>query len=153
MASVVSDMNMAVGLLGGRRTFPKPIHTALEAHQQITAGFPGRALTNLVAQVAVMRDTDVLEKAVGISLRTLQRRKKDETGRRLSKEQSGRAWKFAALLARATSVFGSQEDAERWLSEPALGLNGQRPIDLLDTPAGVGIVEDFLEQIAYGVYA
>ena len=89
-----------------------------------------------------MRDTDVLEKAVGISLRTLQRRKKDETGRRLSKEQSGRAWKFAALLARATGIFGSQEDAERWLSEPALGINGQRPIDLLDTPAGVGIVED-----------
>jgi putative toxin-antitoxin system antitoxin component (TIGR02293 family) len=71
----------------------------------------------------------------------------------LSPEQSGRAWKFAEILAKATEVFGSQEEAERWLEHPAMGLNRQRPIDLLATPAGVELVEDFLTRLAYGVYA
>jgi len=153
MATAASDITRTVDLLGGRRTFPRPIHSALEAHREIANGFPGNALTHLVSQVGVMRNADMLEKAVGISLRTLQRRKKDDADKRLSKQQSGRAWKFATILSRATAVFGSQADAERWLSEPALGLDNQRPIDLLDTPAGLELVETFLEQIAYGVYA
>ena len=33
-------------------------------------------------------------------------------------------------------MLGSQEEAERWLKRPAIGLNRQRPIDLLTTPAG-----------------
>ncbi|TIU87949.1 MAG: DUF2384 domain-containing protein, partial [Mesorhizobium sp.] len=29
----------------------------------------------------------------------------------------------------------------------------RRPIDLLATPAGVGLLEDYLERLEYGVYA
>jgi len=50
-------------------------------------------------------------------------------------------------------VFGSREAAELWLYRPATGLNRQRPIDLLATPAGVGLVEEFLGRLEYGVYA
>jgi putative toxin-antitoxin system antitoxin component (TIGR02293 family) len=56
------------------------------------------------------------------------------------------------ILARATEIFGSQAEAERWLEQPALGLDQQRPIDLLQTPAGVKLVEDFLGRLEYGVY-
>jgi putative toxin-antitoxin system antitoxin component (TIGR02293 family) len=55
-------------------------------------------------------------------------------------------------LAKATEVMGSQRHAEEWLSEPATGLNGQKPIDLLATAAGTDLVETFLGQIEYGVY-
>ena len=77
----------------------------------------------------------------------------DHVAADLSLEQSGRMWQFAEILAKATSVLGSQEEAEQWLERPAIGLDKRRPIDLLATPAGVEMVEDFLERLAYGVYA
>lgn len=152
-AARAREIDVVIELLGGIQTFQRPVRTTLDAHEVIVSGFPGKALTHLVGKVGVMQKADVLEKAVGISLRTFQRRKKDERVKPLSKEQSGRTWKFAEILAKAMTVFGSQEEAEQWLSRPATGLNQQRPIDLLDTPAGVEIVEDFLERLEYGVYA
>ena len=98
-----------------------------------------------------MLDAVALEKAVGMSLRTLQRRRADP-GLPLSVDQSGRVWKFAEILAKATEVMGTQRDAEEWLDEPAMGLNGQKPLDLLATAAGTELVETFLGQIEYGVY-
>jgi putative toxin-antitoxin system antitoxin component (TIGR02293 family) len=38
------------------------------------------------------------------------------------------------------------------MERPAIGLEQHRPIDLLTTPAGVEIVEDFLRRLEYGVY-
>jgi hypothetical protein len=51
----------------------------------------------------------------------------------LNQEQSGRTRKFAEVLAKATTVFGSREEVERWLKRPAIGLEQWRPIDLLAT--------------------
>jgi putative toxin-antitoxin system antitoxin component (TIGR02293 family) len=86
-----------------------------------------------------------------VSLRTSQRFKVTPE-KPLSKEQSGRAWKFAKILAKATEVLGSQEEAEQWLERPAIGLDQRRPIDLLTTPAGEKLVKEFLG-LEYGVYA
>ncbi len=91
------------------------------------------------------------EKAIGMSLRTFQRRK-DSPKKPLNQDQSGRTWKFAEILTKATTIFGSQDEAEQWLESPAMGLDQRRPIDLLATPAGVEIVEDLLVRLEYGVY-
>jgi putative toxin-antitoxin system antitoxin component (TIGR02293 family) len=61
--------------------------------------------------------------------------------------------KLAEILAKATAVLGSQQEAERWLEQPAIGLDQRRPIDLLATPAGTKIVKDFLTRLEFGVYA
>jgi putative toxin-antitoxin system antitoxin component (TIGR02293 family) len=58
----------------------------------------------------------------------------------------------AEILAKASATLGLQEDAERWLQTPGIGLNRQRPIDHLATRAGAEIVENFLSQLEYGVY-
>lgn len=58
----------------------------------------------------------------------------------------------AEIVAKAVAQFGTHEAAERWLSAPAMGLDQRRPVDLLSTPAGVLLVEDFLTRLAYGVY-
>jgi putative toxin-antitoxin system antitoxin component (TIGR02293 family) len=79
-------------------------------------------------------------------------RRKDAPDKRLSPEQSSRAWKFAEILGRAVALFGSQADAENWLERPAMALEQRRPIDLLSTPAGVESVEDHLTRLEYGVY-
>src|SRR4051812_6566371 len=101
-------------LLGGDRVFRQPVNTPFEAHEMLSRGLPGRALNHLVENLVVLKRSDLLEKAVGMSLRTFQRRK-DAPAKPLGPEQSGRTWKFAEILARAISVFGSQEEAERWL--------------------------------------
>ncbi|MDB5404164.1 MAG: uncharacterized protein JWQ55_6182 [Rhodopila sp.] len=86
-----------------------------------------------------------------MSLRTIQRRK-DASMKPLNQEQSGRIWKFAEILAKATAVLGSQDQAEEWLQQPAMGLDQRRPIDLLATQAGAEIVQEFLGRLEYGVY-
>jgi putative toxin-antitoxin system antitoxin component (TIGR02293 family) len=124
----------------------------LAVHDQLTEGLPGEALNFLVENLSVLRKGEVVEKALGMSVRTYQRRQ--ETGNTpLSSEQSARLWKFAEILAQAAAVFGSREEAERWLNEPALGLDQRRPIDLLATPAGVALVEEHLGRLRYSVYA
>ncbi|MET3436013.1 antitoxin Xre/MbcA/ParS toxin-binding domain-containing protein [Sphingomonas sp. 1185] len=140
-------------LLGGLTTFKRPLTSALDAHEVILSGFPGNALVHLATNVAMIRRPESFEKATGISLRTFQRRKKEAVPKRLSQEQSGRAWKFAEIVGKATEVLGSQEEAERFLERPAIALDQRRPIDLLSTPAGVELVEDHLERMRYGVYA
>ena len=145
-------LGLAVELLGGRQTFDRPVASELEAHRAISRGLPAKALGFLVENVGVMENKGVLEKAVGISLRTYQRRKKDGAKARLSKEQGGRAFKFAEIVGLATKALGSQKEAEEWLSRPAIGLDQERPIDLLDTPAGTELVESYLGRMIYSVY-
>lgn len=152
-APAQGEFQVVVNLLGGDSPFFRRVRSRLDAHEAILTGFPNTALTHLVHNVPVMQQSDVMEKALGISLRTFQRRKKDTDTKPLSQEQSGRTWKFAEILAKAIHVLGTQSAAEEWLNKPALGLNQRRPIDLLSTTAGVEIVEDHLERLEYGVYA
>ncbi len=147
---LVAEQSRVSALLGGKRVLKHAVNDGLDAHELISAGLPGEALTYLEGRLTVL-DVVAFEKAIGMSLRTLQRRRADP-GQPLSVEQSGRVWKFAEILAKASEVMGSQKDAEEWLSEPAIGLNGYRPLDLLTTSAGAELVETFLGQIEYGVY-
>ena len=50
-------------------------------------------------------------------------------------------------------VLSSQEAAERWLSTPALGIDGRKPIDLLQSTEGTELVKTLLTRMDYGVYA
>jgi putative toxin-antitoxin system antitoxin component (TIGR02293 family) len=147
-----SGVRRVADLLGGVGTLKRRLTSALDAHELIERGFPGACLTKLVANVSLFQRSDSFEKAIGISQRTFQRRKAEASPRTLSVEQSGRAWKFAEILSRATTIFGSQPEAEQWLEKPAIGLNRHRPIDLLSTPAGTELVEQYLERIDFGVY-
>jgi putative toxin-antitoxin system antitoxin component (TIGR02293 family) len=145
------ELQRVADLLGGARILRRKLSNPLDAHEMLLQGLPGKALSHLIDNFVVLQRTGSFEKAVGMSLRTFQRRK-DTPAKPLSQEQSGRTWKFAEILAKATAVLGSQGEAEQWLERPAIGLDQRRPIDLLATPAGVEMVEDFLERLEYGVY-
>ncbi|MEO1310193.1 MAG: antitoxin Xre/MbcA/ParS toxin-binding domain-containing protein [Pseudomonadota bacterium] len=142
-----------VNLLGGPEMIGVEVRTALDAHDLISKGLQVGALNHLVMQVRLLRGGgDLLEAAVGMSLRTLQRRR-DELQKPLNIEQSGRTWKFAEVLGRAEELLGSRESAEEWMKKPQMGLDRRRPIDLLSTPAGVEALEDHLTRLEYGAYA
>jgi putative toxin-antitoxin system antitoxin component (TIGR02293 family) len=147
------DIARTYALLGGRETIRRPVRNSMEAHDVLMAGLPSLALLHLTHEVGFLASGGVLDKAIGISLRTLQRRRKDGAATVLNAEQSNRTWKFAEILGRATEIFGSKEDAEAWMNRPAIGLDQRRPIDLMATPVGTEAVEDYLTRIEYGVYA
>lgn len=138
-------------LLGGNRVLRQEPKSSLDAHELLLHGLPRQSLAHLVSTFSSLKMTASFERAVGMSVRTFQRQK-HAPGGVLSQDQSGRTWKFAEILAKATAVLGSQEEAERWLEQPAIGLEQRRPIDLLATPAGVELVEEFLARLEYGVY-
>ena len=152
MQDADSELERVQALLGGKNVLGRHIRSMLDAHDVISIGFPAAVLTYISSQMELLQDPDRLQKALGISLRTLQRNK-DEPNKALSQEQSGRAWKFAEIVSKAASILGSLEAAQEWLMKPAVGLEQRCPIDLLSTPAGIELVEDLLERMEYGVYA
>jgi putative toxin-antitoxin system antitoxin component (TIGR02293 family) len=148
------ELEQTANLLGGvklvfGRNMPK---NRLELHVALAVGLRAKGIVHLMDHLSFVADDKAVLTAIGLSQRTLLRYKgfKDK---RLDAERSSRAWKFAEVLAKATSVFGSQEEAERWLVRPATGLDRQRPIDLLETQPGTEIVEQFLERIDHGAYS
>ena len=148
-----AHLQAVVRLLGGNHAVRRPVNSPLDVHEVLVHGLPATALQHLVKNLVVIRSAASLEKAVGMSVRTIQRRKKKGAVKPLNQEQSGRTWKFAEILAKATAVLGTQQEAEQWLERPAIGLDQHRPIDLLATPAGAKLVEDFLDRLEFGVYA
>jgi putative toxin-antitoxin system antitoxin component (TIGR02293 family) len=145
------EISRTMRVLGGAKSVGRPVRNRLEAHEVIQKGFKAGVLEHLRKQLVVLDASHDLEKALGISIRTYQRHKK-APNKRLSPEQSGRAWKFAEILGRATQLLGSQAEAEEWLERPAMALNQRRPIDLLSTPAGIESLELHLGRLEYGVY-
>jgi putative toxin-antitoxin system antitoxin component (TIGR02293 family) len=152
-ASEMPDLYASTAiLLGGLDSTDAAPRSLSDVHDALLDGLPGSALTSLLGSFRVLpRSGRRLEAAIGVSLRTMQR-KKGDGAKRLSVEQTYRTWQFAETLARATKVLGSQEVAERWLESPAIGLDRKSPIDLLATPAGTRMVENYLTRIEYGVY-
>ncbi|MFV0334249.1 MAG: antitoxin Xre/MbcA/ParS toxin-binding domain-containing protein [Tropicimonas sp.] len=148
-----NDAIRAYRLLGGDKVMHAAVSNSLDAHDLIVRGIPSKSLLHLVDGVRILATGDVLNKAIGISIRTLQRRKSDAKQKALSTEQSSRAWRFAEIIAQATDVIGSQEAAEAWMLAPAIGLDNRRPIDLLASAAGAEAVENYLTRLEYGVYA
>jgi putative toxin-antitoxin system antitoxin component (TIGR02293 family) len=85
-----------------------------------------------------------------VSDRTMRRY---ETESVLNPEQSERLIELARLFAHGMAVFGSKERFRRWLQSEVYSLGGQKPFDLLDTSIGIGLVNDVLGRIEYGIVA
>jgi putative toxin-antitoxin system antitoxin component (TIGR02293 family) len=148
-----ADIQRVVELFGGPRVLRHKLRNTLEVHDALAEGLPGAAVTHLIDNVHNVLGVpdDVLEAALGMSTRTVQRLRATPR-KRLSRAQSGQVWNFAKILAMATDVLGSREAAEKWLVRPAMALDRRRPIELLGTAAGVQLVADLLTRIEYGVY-
>jgi uncharacterized protein (DUF2384 family) len=94
------ELQRVADLLGGSKILRRKLRNPLDAHEMLLQGLPGKALSHLIDNLVVLGRTGAFEKAVGMSLRTFQRRK-DAPGKPLSQEQSGRTWKFAEILAKS----------------------------------------------------
>ena len=134
------------------------LQSPLELHYFLVSGLPGEAAITLVDNLEQLRGDEAFSLALGMSTRTLHRLKTEigkhhSAAKRLNVDQSSRVWNVAQVFTKARDVLGSQEEAERWMLTPALGLDSQRPLDLLATQTGADLVNTFLERIDNGVYA
>lgn len=135
-------------ILGGEPVLKCRLNEPIDVHRLLMRGLPSAAAHHLIDSLLAIELTSELERALGMSRRTLSRKKAGH----LTLEQSGRTWRLAEVIAAAIDVFGSREAAEAWLERPAMGLDQERPIDLIATPAGHDEVMSFLERVKYGVY-
>jgi putative toxin-antitoxin system antitoxin component (TIGR02293 family) len=70
---------------------------------------------------------------------------------RLTPEQSDRLVRVVRVLAAAEETFGSKDKASRWLRCPTKVLEGEAPLEMLDTTEGAREVEDLLHRIDHGL--
>jgi len=124
--------------------------TPLQTHDRVTKGIGVADLRRFMGAYHLLATSQVL-KVIGTSERTLQRAA--EKAKPLDMNVSDRALRLATVTSQAMDVLGSQEAAERWLSIPALGLGGRKPIDLLQSTEGTELVKTLLTRMDYGVYA
>ena len=118
-----------------------------EPVKDIRKGLPASSVSH-VARSLHTTENDLLP-IIGISERTLQRRRKEN--RPLEPVESDRLYRVAKVYARANEVFENEEVALDWLKARNRAL-GDVPLMLLDTEAGADMVERVLTRIEHGVY-
>jgi putative toxin-antitoxin system antitoxin component (TIGR02293 family) len=138
-----------VEVLGGKRTFKKPVRKAGDLVAQIRIGLPASTV-NLLADALSLQRTQVA-KCLNIPARTLSRRL--ATKSRLTQDESDRTMRMARVVALANEVLGAEDKASRWMAAPNRALGGLKPFDQLDTELGVRSVEEVLQRIAYGMFS
>jgi len=127
----------------------EPPKSAFEAHTAIENGLPSAMLRNFREQVKELSDATWAD-VMTISLSQFKRWKTSE--KKLPVDVGSQMVLFAMVLFRAEDVFGGRAAALNWLNHEQMALSGRRPIDMLDTHIGAGIVDRVLTQIDYGVY-
>lgn len=135
--------------LGGRKTLKRKVTTESDLRVITREGLPVGTLPALAEGLAVERNA--LAKVVGISDRTLSRRLASAS--KLSAEESDRTMRVARVFAMATDTLGTSEKASRWLQKSNRALDGNTPLELLDTDAGTQEVRTVLMRIEYGLYS
>ncbi len=135
-----------VDVLGGASVFKGPVvPTSTELRERIRRGLPYRSLESVRERLRL----SVAETASVLHMppRTLARRRQT---RKLDGDESDRLYRIARVAAQAFVVFGAEDKAATWLRRPNRALNGELPIDLLDTDVGARQIEDILGRIEHG---
>ena len=60
---------------------------------------------------------------------------------------------MARVIAAADETFGDEKKADAWLRRGTTALDGEPPLDLLDTEEGAREVETLLTRIGHGLGA
>ncbi len=71
----------------------------------------------------------------------------------LTADQSDKLVRVGRIISKAETTFGSAEKAAQWLRRSTQPLNGEQPLQMLDTEAGARVVEDLLLKIDHGIAA
>ena len=113
--------------------------------QQVRDGLPYEHLTTIAETLDL--DPEAVAHVLKVSTRTLQRRRKEG---QLRPAESDRLWRLMHIYEQALDAFDGQADEARdWLTTPKRTLQGETPVEHLDTEPGLRLVEQMLATIAH----
>ena len=144
---------------GTESAFVKLLGGAKAIHQQLLSGFDLITLSNegiskasfeaLAGHIGISKKS-FAEDILSISVKTVERKKSTE---RLDKRTSSHIIEIARVAEHAITVFEDEAKAIKWLNTPNRALNNLKPVELLSTYTGMGMVDDILGRIEEGVYS
>lgn len=135
-------------LLGGPGVIGGAIHSEMDLYQLGKNGIPKQALRDLAEQTGMTMKT--LAGILQISERTLQRKAESDL---LSEAISEHVIQIAQVFARGDEVFDSLEDFQIWLNTASVALGNKKPVELLSSRYGIGMILDELGRIEHGVFS
>ena len=117
--------------------------------QAIGNGFPFASLERVGKETGL--STERLAGAIGLSPRTLTRRRKDK---KLSASESDRLVTLTRLLAQSVALFeGQKPSALRWFVQPNRALGNLSPLEMAATETGAREVENLIGRLEHGVFS
>lgn len=144
--SSVNDLTWRI--LGGKEFMPKE---PASAYDLVVASHKG------ISKQAVLRLADVMDipmkdmaGLLNVSYKTLGRKRKTDL---LDQLVSSLSIEIASTIANGLSVFEDAAKLKRWLQKENRALSNRKPIELLNTPTGINMVNRVLSRIEEGVYS
>lgn len=111
-------------------------------------GVAKASMNHLLQQIDISQKE--MARLLHLSVRTIQRMKETD---KLPAAASGQLIEIAKVFTKAREVLGDEKKVQIWLKSSIQALDGESPINLLDTPTGIQWVLDILGRIEYGVYS
>lgn len=133
--------------IGEQSPFPQPL-TALQLIDRSRQGLIG-AEAGRIAGLLGVTDKEMAG-LLNQSVATFHRQAK--LGR-LDAATSEKLLLLGQLAGYGATVFQDKAKFNRWLRRPLRLLGDRSPLDLLDSPTGVQLIEDILGRIEYGVFS
>lgn len=126
-----------------------PLHDDLAMARLVSTGLPVATIRKLGTALG-LRPVKV-GPLVNINEKTLERRLL--SGARLKPAESERVARLMRIIALATVVLESEQNAREWLRRPLKVLAGKTPLDLTSTEPGAREVEHVLGRLEHGVFS
>jgi putative toxin-antitoxin system antitoxin component (TIGR02293 family) len=135
-------------LLAEGHDLPFDVKSDLDWVRAVRAGLPPTAVDAVTAELGF--SAAEIEHLV-MPRRTLAHRRANKQS--LTRDESDRLARIARVALTALETFGNRAKSEAWLRRPNRALQGNLPIDLLDTDDGARLVEEVLGRLAYGIFS
>jgi putative toxin-antitoxin system antitoxin component (TIGR02293 family) len=132
--------------LGGRHVLGREVASEADLAQVVLARIPEEAVA--AVQGSSFSDREIERFVIPARTRRYRRERKEP----LTIEESDRLVRLARVQALAEEVFGAGR-ANKWLRQGLGVLDGQAPLELARTEAGVRVVEQVLGKIDWGAAA
>lgn len=135
-------------ILGGEKVLGRKIKGIDDFIELGSHGIRKNAVRHLADNMSLTwRD---MAKLLPITERTLQR----YTAQKLMDQRvSEQVLQLAEVVATGNEVFGDRDNFQSWLLLPSTALGARKPIELLSSRFGIGLVIDELGRIAHGIPA
>ncbi len=123
------------------------LNSSLDLVQLGRNGVPIKVLTKI--QKFTTLSSKELSQILPVSERQLLRYSAEHI---LKKDISSHLIQLVELFDKGYSIFG-KEKFQNWIRSKILVLEDKCPLDFMDTPIGINLLEDILGRIKYGVYS